>query len=98
VPTEIAEFRQLVRHLCVPRSNVINYRRSSDLSNENKSSFTTNYQSTVTYSEISPVSPQSNNITTAETDKNIWGGGRAVVECMTRDRKVPGSIPGGAKK
>jgi len=27
------------------------------------------------------------------------GGGRgAVVECPTRDRKVPGSIPGGAKK
>jgi len=32
--------------------------------------------------------------------KNFWcmGGGGAVVECPTRDRKVPGSIPGGAKK
>jgi len=26
------------------------------------------------------------------------GGSGAVVECPTRDRKVPGSIPGGAKK
>jgi len=28
----------------------------------------------------------------------MGGGGRAVVECPTRDRKVPGSIPGGAKQ
>jgi len=28
----------------------------------------------------------------------MGGGGGAVVECPTRDRKVPGSIPGGAKK
>jgi len=29
---------------------------------------------------------------------SMGGGGGAVVECPTRDRKVPGSIPDGAKK
>jgi len=33
-----------------------------------------------------------------QVDHIVGGSGGAVVECPTRDRKVPGSIPGGTKK